>query len=141
MLFSFIIEYLEKLNDAFSNFKFYENGHYYQYKGKNVGISVTAFIGQYAQEFDSQGMAEKVAQKNQRIINDIFNNPLSTIEEIEYAGNLPTTVEAILAEWKYKADFACTKGTTCHEYAQSLWSGNDFDRGDFDGSREKPLIQ
>ena len=27
-----------------------------------------------------------------------------------------------MKEWKYKADFACEKGTTCHEYAQSLWN-------------------
>ena len=38
-------EYLKELNKAFGDFKFFENGHYYEYKGKRVGISVTRFKG------------------------------------------------------------------------------------------------
>ena len=29
-------------------------------------------------------------------------------------------------EWKYKNKFACEKGSTCHEYAQSIWSGEEY---------------
>ena len=43
-------------------------------------------------------------------------------EKVALKENRP--VEDILAEWKYKADFACAKGTLCHEFAQHLWSGN-----------------
>ena len=46
----------------------------------------------------------------------------------------PTSVQDILAQWKYKADFACTKGTTCHEFVQSLWSGNKYNLLEFDKS-------
>ena len=91
-------EMLKVLKDSFKDFKFYADGHYYECKGKRVGISVTRLIEEYANEFNAEEMAEKVANKENRL------------------------VEEILAEWKYKADFACAKGTTCHEYAQSLWS-------------------
>ena len=105
-------EYLEKLKNAFSNFKFYEDGHYYKYKDKNVGISVTRFIDQYVNEFNQQEIAERVANKEGRDVRDV------------------------LAEWKYKADFACTKGSTCHSFAQILWSGNKWDYLPFDESQK-----
>ena len=105
-------EMLKVLQDSFKDFKFYEDGHYYTYKDKPVGVSVTKFIAEYENEFDQWGVAQKVALKENR------------------------PVENILAEWKYKADFACCKGTTCHEYAQSLWSGEDWEFKDFDGSRK-----
>lgn len=95
-------EMLKVLKDSFKDFQFYEDGHYYTYKGKNVSVSVTRFIEQYCNEFNPQEVAEKVAQKENR------------------------PVEDILTEWKYKADFACEKGTTCHEFAQSLWSSKPW---------------
>lgn len=105
-----INEMLNVLRDSFKDFKFYEDGHYYTYKDKPVGVSVTRFIAEYENEFNQQEVAEKVALKENR------------------------QVEEILAEWKYKADFACAKGTTCHEYAQSLWSGNKWTFDQFDNS-------
>ena len=104
-------EMLKVLKDSFKDFKFYADGHYYTYKDKPVGISVTRFIAEYENEFDQLGIAERCAIKQNK------------------------SVEEILAEWKYKADFACSKGTTCHEYAQSLWSGDEWKFKDFDGSR------
>ncbi len=95
-------EYLKELNKAFGDFKFFADDHHYEYKGKRVGISVTRLIEEYCNEFDSQAVAEKVAEKE--------NKP----------------VEEILAYWKYKNEYSCLKGSTCHEYAQSLWSGNQF---------------
>ena len=100
-------EYLKELNKAFGDFKFFENGHYYEYKGKRVGISVTRFIEQYCNEFDAQAVAEKVAIKQNK------------------------TVQEVLDEWDYKNKFACAKGSTCHEFAQSLWSGNKWKWIDF----------
>ena len=105
-------EMLKVLKDSFKDFKFYEDGHYYTCKDKLVGISVTRFIAEYENEFNQQEVAEKCAIKQNR------------------------SVSEILAEWKYKADFACAKGTTCHEYAQSLWSGETWFENPFDFTEE-----
>lgn len=105
-------EYLKELNKAFRDFKFFENGHYYEYKGKRVGISVTRFIEQYCNEFDAQAVAEKVAIKQNK------------------------TVQEVLDEWDYKNKFAREKGSTCHEYAQSRWSGEEYKPLFFDKSMD-----
>lgn len=104
-------EMLKVLKDSFKDFQFFEDGHYYECKGKRVGISVTRLIEEYANEFNAEEMAEKVANKENRLVEDI------------------------LAEWKYKADFACAKGSTCHEYVQKIWNDTKwkpdwFDRSD-----------
>lgn len=142
-------EYLKELNKAFGDFKFFSQDHHYEYKGKRVGISVTRFIEQYCNEFDAQTVAEKVATKNKKnydyaTVQLKYYNPLvlgydgckEKYDELQEMLKQPTTVQEVLNEWDYKNKFACAKGSTCHEYAQSLWSGNDFDRGDFDGSKE-----
>ena len=102
---------LKVLKDSFKDFKFFEDGHYYECKGKRVGISVTRLIEEYANEFNAEETAEKVANKENR------------------------PVEDVLAKWKYKADFACAKGSTCHEYVQKIWNDTKwkpdwFDRSD-----------
>lgn len=127
-------EYLKELNKAFGDFKFFENGHYYEYKGKRVGISVTRFIEEYCNEFDAQVVAEKVALKNQKYISDLYKH-CGQVELWELEQN-PITVEGVLQLWEYKNKFACEKGSTCHEYAQSLWSGNEYNELLFDGSKE-----
>lgn len=105
-------EYLKELNKAFGDFKFYEQDHHYEYKGERVGMSVTRLIEEYAQEFDSQSIAEKVAERDNK------------------------SVQEVLDEWEYKNKFACEKGSTCHEWIQSLWSGNEYNELLFDGSIE-----
>lgn len=105
-------EYLKELNKAFGNFKFFEEDHHYEYKGQRVGMSVTRLIEEYTNEFDAQAVAEKVAIKQNK------------------------TVQEVLDEWEYKNKFACEKGSTCHEYAQSLWSGNEYNELSFDSSNE-----
>ena len=105
-------EMLKVLKDSFKDFVFYQSDHHYECKGKPVGISVTRFIAEYENEFNQQEIAEKCAIKQNK------------------------SVEEILAEWKYKADFACCKGTTCHEFSQSLWSGLKWEPMYFDSSEE-----
>ena len=92
-------EYLKELNKAFGDFKFFEEGHYYKYKGKDVGISVTRLIEDYVNEFDAETVAEKVAIKENK------------------------TIQEVLDEWEYKNKWACHKGHLGHEYSQSLWNG------------------
>lgn len=96
-------EILKELNRAFQDFKFYENGHYYEYKGKRVGISATRLIEEYANEFNQEEVAEKVALKENK------------------------TIQQVLDEWEYKNKFACEKGSKIHDYTQALWKmGYEF---------------
>lgn len=90
-------EVLKELNKAFQDFKFYEDGHYYEYKGKRVGISATRLIEEYANEFNQEEVAEKVAVRDNK------------------------SVQEVLDEWKYKNKYACIKGSLGHEFAQTLW--------------------
>lgn len=142
-------EMLKVLKDSFKDFKFYEDGHYYEYKGKRVGISVTRLIEEYCNEFDSQAVAEKVAEKNLKnyeyaktqlqLYNPLEiggNDCLERYDELKKMLELPITVTDVLNEWEYKNKFACVKGSTCHEYSQSLWSGNKYEMLKFDMSDE-----
>lgn len=105
-------EYLNELNKAFGDFKFFPEGHYYEYKGQRVGISVTKFYAQFEQEFNSEEIAERVALKENK------------------------SVQKVLDEWKYKNTFSTTKGSTCHEWAQCLWNNKDYRKDMFDKSKE-----
>lgn len=93
------VEYLKTLNDTFKDFQFFEEDHHYEFKGKQVGISVTKLIEEYCNEFDSQAVAQKVADKEKKNIQDVLN------------------------EWKAKNDWACYKGHIGHVFAQTLWYG------------------
>lgn len=95
-------EMLKVLKDSFKDFKFFEDGHYYECKGKRVGISVTTFIHEFCNEFDAEEMAEKVANRDGK------------------------TIQQVLDEWAYKRDFSCEKGSLGHLYAQGLWNGEDI---------------
>lgn len=140
-------EILKELNRAFQDFKFYEDGHYYEYKGKRVGISATRLIEQYANEFNQEEVAEKVVEKNLKQYNEakeLLKGYIpgekwcdeSVLEKAENALKLPITIKQVLDEWEYKNKFACEKGTTCHEYAQSLWSHKMYAQLLFDESED-----
>ena len=106
------LEEVKKELEAFNKFKFFEEDHHYECNGKRVGISVTRLIEEYSNPFDQQAIAEKVAIRDNK------------------------DVTQVLQEWQYKNKFACAKGHTCHEYAQSLWSNNKPDIDYFDKSVE-----
>ena len=108
-------EYLQELNKAFGNFKFYQDGHYYTYKDKPIEIGATGLIEQYTQDFDSQVVAEKVAIKENK------------------------TIQEVLDEWEYKNKFACAKGSTCHEHAQSIWSGKEYYEASFGNTDDEQI--
>lgn len=106
------IKFLQELNKAFGDFKFFEKGHYYEFKGKRVGMSVTRLIEEYTNEFDSEKIAEAVAIKQNK------------------------SIEQVLEEWKQRNEFSKAKGHTCHEFAQCLWSHELWHRETFDDSLE-----
>ena len=105
-------EYLKELNKAFGDFKFFADDHHYEYKGKRVGISVTRFYALYENEFNAQEQAEKSAIKSGK------------------------SVDEILREWEYKKNLSCDKGTSVHEFVQSLFSGAEYKELYFDGSQK-----
>ena len=91
----------EKLK-VFDKYKFFENGHYYTYKDKQVGISVTKYISQFENEFDSDTLSQKVADKN-------------GISQFE-----------VLNEWKRKGEYSCLKGTAIHEWLQDNYANREY---------------
>lgn len=87
---------------VFDKYKFFENGHYYTYKDKQVGISVTRYISQFENEFDSDTLSQKVADKN-------------GISQFE-----------VLNEWKRKGEYSCLKGTAIHEWLQDNYANREY---------------
>lgn len=125
-------EMLKILKDSFKDFQFFEEGHYYECKGKRVGISVTTFIHEYCNEFNEQEMVEKVLEKNIKNYNYAktqlqlyYDNEEKNKELREYL-KLPLTIDDILKQWHYKRDFSCEKGSLGHLYSQGLWNGEDI---------------
>ena len=102
----------KELTKAFDNFKFFPEDHHYEFKGRRVGISVTRLISDYENKFDKYNIAGMVANRDGKSVTDV------------------------LKEWQYKADFACVKGSTCHEFAQSRWSKEPYELDKFDRSEE-----
>lgn len=94
-------EYLQELNKVFGDFKFFEENHTYTYKDKPISIGATGLIEQYTQDFDAEVVAEKVAIRDNK------------------------TIQEVLDEWKQKNKYACDKGHLGHLYAQSLWNGEN----------------
>ena len=106
------LEEVKRELKVFDKFTFFEEDHHYECNGKRVGISVTRLIEEYSNPFDQQAIAEKVAIRDNK------------------------SVSEVLKEWEYKNKFACEKGSTRHEYAQSIWSGEEYNELLFDGSIE-----
>ena len=105
--------------DKFKGIEFDEVSHKYFYKGKTAGMSTTGFIHQYANEFDEQIMAERVAKKNCKIIDAyLFDGDEPPI--------LPILIEEVLEEWHFERDYACCKGNIVHRFGQELWGGEKF---------------
>nr|DAE35540.1 MAG TPA: Exonuclease V [Caudoviricetes sp.] len=97
---------------VFDKFTFFEKDHHYECNGEKVGVSVTRLIEEYSNPFDQQTIAEKVATRDNK------------------------SVSEVLEEWKYKNKLSCDKGSTCHEYAQFLWTGGLYKQLLFDNSNE-----
>jgi ATP-dependent exoDNAse (exonuclease V) beta subunit len=85
----------------FNNIKFHDKEHIYYFNGKKTR-SVTSVIGEYKQPFDKEYWSSRKAEE---------------------AG---ITQEEMLAEWQYKADFSCEKGSAFHEYAENYLTNKVF---------------
>ena len=96
------LEEVKQKLKVFDKYKFFENGHYYTYKDKRVGISVTKYISQFENEFDSNALSQKVADKD-------------GISQFE-----------VLNEWKRKGEYSCLKGTAIHEWLQDNYANREY---------------
>lgn len=96
------LEEVKQKLKVFDKYKFFENGHYYTYKDKQVGISVTKYISQFENEFDSNTLSQKAADKN-------------GISQFE-----------VLNEWKRKGEYSCLKGTAIHEWLQDNYANREY---------------
>ncbi len=103
---------VKKELEIFNKFKFFKGDHHYECNGKKIGTSVTRLIEEYSNPFNQEEIAEKVAIRDNKSISEV------------------------LEEWEYKNKFACEKGSTCHEYAQSIWSHEEYNELLFDESIE-----
>lgn len=113
------MEKIKKQLETFNDFKFFPEDHHYEFKGQRVGISVTRLIEDYANDFQRDLIAERCAKRDNK------------------------SMQAVLDEWDYKNQFACTKGSDGHNFAQSLWSKEEYEEDLFDDSTEfkKALIK
>lgn len=96
------MEIKNKILDTFKDYKFFEEGHYYTYKDVRVEISTTGLIHQYSNEFDKWKMSANVARKR-------------GISQLD-----------VLEEWRIENLHSTIKGSMIHEFAQSLWMGQDY---------------
>ena len=96
------LEEVKQKLKVFDKYKFFENGHYYTYKDKKVGVSVTKYISQFENEFDSDTLSQKVANKN-------------GVSQFE-----------VLNEWKRKGEYSCLKGTAIHEWLQDNYANREY---------------
>lgn len=85
----------------FNHIKFHDKEHKYYLNGVKTK-SVTSVIGEYKHPFDKDYWSQKKADER------------------------GITKEEILAEWKYKADFSCEKGSAFHEYAENFLTNKVF---------------
>lgn len=97
---------------VFNNIKYWDEPHKYYIDGKEMN-SVTKVIGTFKQKFDTDYWSEKKA-KDRGI-----------------------TKEEVLAEWKYKSDYSCEKGTLFHEYAENYLNNKVFP---YDNTRIKKML-
>ena len=87
----------------FKGVEFHENQHFYTLNDYRFGISATSLIETYAQEFDSDGISQMVANKR------------------------GISQKEVLDEWKKENEFSCIKGSCIHLKAQSLWMKENYE--------------
>jgi hypothetical protein len=100
---------LSKFNDI----KFYDEPHVYFIKDKQV-VSVTGFIGAFANEFEEQYWLERTALKVMKK-DGIEDTP----------ENLKRAMEKLKAEWVFKNKHGRYEGTMVHSYLEGLMANKE----------------
>lgn len=78
------------LEDSFSNIKFFDKDHHYEIDGERVSKSVSQIISKYEKPFDTKNIAERVAKRENRHIDEVLN------------------------EWEWNKNYSCHKGSEFH---------------------------
>lgn len=91
------------LNTCFNDYMFYEDEHYYTYRGKRVKFSVTQFTGTKHKEFDKDKMSAYVAKRDSR------------------------SQEEVLKDWDNAAKLSCNVGTLFHLRSEQLANNKTFE--------------
>lgn len=85
------------LEDAFSDIKFFDKGHYYEIDGEPALMSVSQIISKYETPFDKENIAKRVADRNGKSVNEV------------------------LTEWEWSKDYSCHKGSEFHFIVESFF--------------------
>lgn len=88
--------------EYFKGIEFHEKEHFYTLDDYRFGISATSLIETYAQEFDSDSISQKVAEKE------------------------GITQKEVLDKWKKENEFSCVKGSHIHLKSQAYWKNEDY---------------
>ena len=92
-----------KLLNMFNSYSFIENTHSYYFNGKRVRFSVTQFIKKFFNEFDSDTISRKYAEKH------------------------GLSQQEVLDMWKKNADISALAGTAVHSYLENAKRGKNLD--------------
>ena len=87
----------------FNCYNFEESTHTYFYNGKKVKYSVTQFIHKFFEEFDSENISKKYADKH------------------------GLTQEEVLKEWEKSGKISSIAGTIIHTYLENAKRGKTFE--------------
>lgn len=89
---------LIELENSFSNIKFFDKNHTYTIDGELAKTSVSGLIKEYEKPFERNKIAEFVARKNGKMIEDV------------------------LAEWEFAKDYSCHKGSEFHLFVENYFN-------------------
>ena len=86
------------LEDSFSHIKFFDKNHTYTIKDKPAKESVSGLLKAFEKPFESQKIAEYVAQRDQK------------------------PVEQVLSEWEFAKNYSCHKGSEFHLFVENYFN-------------------
>jgi ATP-dependent exoDNAse (exonuclease V) beta subunit len=90
------LQTLIELYDSFSSVRFFDKDHNYEIDGEKAITSVSGLIGRYEKPFDTQKIAERVANKQ------------------------GVSVKQIIEQWEYNKNYSCHKGSEFHLYVENF---------------------
>lgn len=88
---------LIELEESFSSIRFFEKDHHYEIDGERAVMSVSQLIAKYEKSFDSTEIANRVARRDKRLVEDV------------------------LWDWNYNKEYSCHKGSEFHYIVEQFF--------------------